>query len=144
MRRFSRIALGARFWAAAFIAAVMAAVPSPAVAQVLGRGETLAVPTANIVLSLLACLALAVLAAWLHARLKRNLSPAGVWPIKAFDRRRRLSVLETQRLGATAELCLFESEGEEFLVIVSPSQSTVVRQRSARAAATLGETSATS
>lgn len=118
---------GAR--AAASGLALALAQPAPAFAQVLGRAEAAAIPIADVIGALLLCLILAVAAVLLLKRLKTGAPFTSSINRDASRGRKRLAVLESRRLSVHADLCLIESDGEEFLLVVGAAQSMVVRSR---------------
>lgn len=124
--------------------ALILAHPASALAQTLGRAETPAIPVAEVIGALILCLVLAVAAVILLKRLKSGASFTSSIARDANRGRKRLGVLESRRLSVHADLCLIESDGEEFLLVVGASQSMVVRSRPSSGRPTIADAAVSS
>lgn len=94
----------------------------PAFAQTLGQGQASDISFVRIALSLLALLLLAAIVLFLF---RSRLAPVRLWTPGGA---RRLHVLESVRLTPQASLCLVSADHVEYLVVVSASGATVLRQ----------------
>ncbi|MEQ1809129.1 MAG: hypothetical protein ABL889_04330 [Terricaulis sp.] len=99
--------------------------PALALAAPLGGGQSPDINLVRIGLSLVLCLIIAG-AAILILRRKGN----GPWlSLTRASDPRAISVKETRRISLHAELCRFESDGQEFLIVVTPQGATLLRER---------------
>ena len=110
--------------------AIAGACAQQASAQQLGGGEPLELPFARLALGLILCSVVAFIAvAFIR---KRQGAPFQLGfltrtGIKA-DEARRIRVLESQRISTQADVCRFVSGGTEYLVLVGPGGTTVLRE----------------
>lgn len=106
------------------IAVGVAATPSAALAQQLGRAAEFEPPIVRLALGLLLCTLVALVAA---LTLRRFLSAKGRHVSSvAHGGSGKLRVIETRRLSANADLCLIACEEREYLVIVSAAGATLL------------------
>lgn len=99
---------------------------APALASGLGGGEDLSVPWGRIVLSFLACAALAWGAILL---LRRYQAGSGMLPTRlALPRapERAIAIVETRRVSQHGDACLLRCRGKAYLLLVTPHQVTVL------------------
>lgn len=111
-----------------------------AAAPKLGSAQPLDVPIARIIAGLLISTLVALVVVLVLKRRGGGALPFRLPQIKA-QNPDRIVVLETRRLSPHADLCRFTSAGKEYLVIVTPSGSNLIREKDADASlsATPGE-----
>jgi hypothetical protein len=113
----------------ALLAAVFVAAQS-AHAQQLGGGQAFEFPLGRLALGLVLSALIAFVAVFLlrrhsgHRPLFHFLQRSG----EIRDRARQIRVIETQRLSPHADVCRFVSADTEYLVVVSASGATVLRE----------------
>lgn len=98
----------------------------------LGGGGALDVSLGRIVSALLICLLLAGGVAWLLKRGGGRIDWAALKPLNAVPAR-RIAVIETRRISAHADICLFRCDDEDFLILSSATTQHVLRRSPARA-----------
>lgn len=114
--------------------AVLAA--DAAAATQLATGEGISVPWLRLGLGLLLCAMIAFLAIALmkrgmqgggsvNALIESLMAPGSSAP------KRRIQVRETRRVSPQADVCLFECDGREYLVVISPNQIQALRPEDA-------------
>lgn len=109
-----------------FGALALALAQTSAYAAPLGGGQSLDINLVRIAMSLVLCLIVAA-ATILMLRGKG----AGQWLAMARPSDpRAIAVRETRRISLHAELCRFECDGQEFLIVVTPQSATLLRERS--------------
>ena len=101
---------------------------SPAAAHLGGGGVDL--PVGRIVLSLLACLAIAVLAV-LFLRQRGGRVDLRTAFGRLTPRRGLIDVLEVRRASLHGDLCLVRHDGREYLLLLQAGAATVLREREA-------------
>jgi len=108
----------------------IAAAPSLAAAQQLGGAEGFEPPLLRLALGLLLCTFVALIAALAMRRFIRtgSLGPVGGLSTLLRPAPRKLRVIESHRLSPHADACVFVCDGREYLVIVSTSGATVLRE----------------
>lgn len=113
-----------------YIAAFVAGcIPASALAAPIATGSAPGVPWLRLIMSLLACLAIAFGAI---VALKRHQRQGIANSLAAFVQRsastqRAISLIETRRASAHGDLCLVECEGERWLLAFTPSGVTVLK-----------------
>jgi hypothetical protein len=109
------------------LAVCAAAAPSLAFAQRLGGAPEFETPWLRLIVGLLLCTLVAALAAVVIRRFMHAGSPVNGRFLFLGAAPRRLRVIETHRLSAHADVCMFTCEGREYLVVVSAAGATVLR-----------------
>ncbi|MEI9851958.1 MAG: hypothetical protein WDN24_15250 [Sphingomonas sp.] len=95
----------------------------------LGGGGALDISLTRVVLALLLCLMLAALAALLLKRGGGRIDLAALRRLAAkLPVERRIQVIETRRISQHADLCLLRCDGEEYLILCSAQQQSVLRR----------------
>ena len=108
-----------------FGALALVLTPTFAYAAPLGGGHSPDINLVRIGISLVLCLIVAG-AAILVLRRKG----AGPWlALARSSDARAISIKETRRISLHAELCRFECDGQEFLMVVTPQGATLLRER---------------
>jgi hypothetical protein len=112
--------------ALAFACAV-AAWPSLAYAQHLGGGAGFEPPLMRLAIGLILCTVIAFVAALALRQFMRTgrFAKAGDFLRPA---QRKVRVLESHRISPHADVCVLACEDREYLVVVSPSGATVLRE----------------
>ncbi|KQN21416.1 hypothetical protein ASE86_14415 [Sphingomonas sp. Leaf33] len=116
--------------AATSIVAMLAAAPAR-----LGGGGAIDVSLGRIVSALLVCLLLAGAAALLLRRGGGRIDWRALADWKKAAPARRIVVIETRRISAHADICLFRCDDRDYLVLCSASQQQVLRDPPAEPAA---------
>ncbi|WP_322966402.1 hypothetical protein [Sphingomonas fuzhouensis] len=97
----------------------------------LGGGGALDVSLGRIVSALLVCLLLAGAAALLLKRGGGRIDWTALRRWQAVPER-RIAVIETRRISAHADICLFRCDDEDFLILSSATAQRVLRRSPAR------------
>lgn len=92
-------------------------------AQNLGKGMDDGISIWRVAAALLVCVGVAVCAAFL---LKRGM-PMGQMLQYSKKKKSRLQVMETLRIRPQTDLCIFACDGEEFLLVLSPQGTSLLR-----------------
>jgi len=114
------------------LALFVAAVPGAAEAQRLGTAPPADVSLVRVFLALLVCLIVAVLALFLIRQRMGGRPPALLMRLRAPSSRIRL--VESRRIGMQAELCIARCDDEEYLLLLAPSGSVMLRHETVPAA----------
>jgi hypothetical protein len=120
MRERATPLLAALLWAGA---------PSLAFAQRLGGAAAFEPPLLRLVLGLVLCTLVAIVAALAIRRFLRPGGPNGASGRVSLLRSpsARLRVIESHRISPHADVCMFVCDNREYLVVVSPSATSVLR-----------------
>lgn len=119
------------------LAGLLALAEQPAVAQTLGTGKSFDLPLIRIIAGLIICSLVALVAALLLRRYAGGRIPSLAWlraGAPSPDVSRRIAVLETRRLSPHADACRFVSADREYLVLLTPTGATLLRESEAQAA----------
>lgn len=113
-----------------FCAQALALAPGVAYGAPLGGGQSPDIDLVRIAISLVLCFIVAAAAILMLRRKGAGPWFPGPWPAigRAADPR-AIAIKETRRLSLHAELCRFECDGQEFLIVVTPQGATLLRER---------------
>jgi hypothetical protein len=118
-------------------AAAVFLLPAPAAlahAGRLGGGGSLNLSLTRIVMALILCLMIATLAAFALKRSGGRVDLARLRGLLAhLPAQRRVEVVEARRVSQHADVCLLRCDGQEYLILCSAQQQTVLRERNCAA-----------